>query len=544
MCASHSAGSRTGLPRGGRVWGILQPCRPPPLPRPDTPALPYPGNWGSGPGSKVLVVGAPAGLDIGPLPAQVVVDAEQAPARGRGAAPSRRRREAAAEERARRDDVTGYDVALFFTASRRELAARFQTLTARLTSAGSLWVCWPKRASGMPTDVTENAVRAPHCPAAGSTTRSARSMRRGRGCGSCCASRTGPSPPEADRHLWSRRPGVSRPDHLVIECGTSPRCVVPICPKRTSVLHRNRRSLLGTIASCGTGSRRAGAGRGSPQPGGRHGSGGRPDAREPAGAGPGRRRPGSTRPASGQPTQAPSAAVIGLPTSLGRLEGWPSGTRKALAWQDAPMSRHMAGPLDGPDGRARRDARVRRTSDYRGKVRSVGLRPERMAGPRNLPAVPGGPEQRRSRLARLLRRLPRPGARGRPARAGSPGRGSGGRAHPGDIAAHRAAVAHPHRPAPAAAASGAEPTAAPAHRAPPRHRQPRRRPRHWRRRPPPSHLPASTSRCGVRPPGSWPTWSRRWPCRPRPRCARSRPGSSKTTASWSIASSPAPAAAR
>ena len=28
-----------------------------------------------------------------------------------------------------------------------------------LTTAGSLWVCWPKRASRVPTDMTENAVR-------------------------------------------------------------------------------------------------------------------------------------------------------------------------------------------------------------------------------------------------------------------------------------------------------------------------------------------------------------------------------------------------
>ncbi|MBI2760289.1 MAG: DUF3052 family protein, partial [Chloroflexi bacterium] len=32
-------------------------------------------------------------------------------------------------------------------------------LGAALTSAGGLWVAWPKRASGVPTDLSENVVR-------------------------------------------------------------------------------------------------------------------------------------------------------------------------------------------------------------------------------------------------------------------------------------------------------------------------------------------------------------------------------------------------
>jgi hypothetical protein len=32
-------------------------------------------------------------------------------------------------------------------------------LAARLTPAGMLWVAWPKRASGVPTDLTENVLR-------------------------------------------------------------------------------------------------------------------------------------------------------------------------------------------------------------------------------------------------------------------------------------------------------------------------------------------------------------------------------------------------
>jgi hypothetical protein len=29
----------------------------------------------------------------------------------------------------------------------------------RLATAGRLWVCWPKKSSGVPTDLTENEVR-------------------------------------------------------------------------------------------------------------------------------------------------------------------------------------------------------------------------------------------------------------------------------------------------------------------------------------------------------------------------------------------------
>lgn len=52
-----------------------------------------------------------------------------------------------------------HDLLLFFTASRSELANRFDALAAALQPAGSLWVAWPKKASGVPTDLTENAVR-------------------------------------------------------------------------------------------------------------------------------------------------------------------------------------------------------------------------------------------------------------------------------------------------------------------------------------------------------------------------------------------------
>ena len=51
------------------------------------------------------------------------------------------------------------DIVLLFGTERRELARRVATLHERLAPAGMLWVCWPKRASGVPTDVTEDVVR-------------------------------------------------------------------------------------------------------------------------------------------------------------------------------------------------------------------------------------------------------------------------------------------------------------------------------------------------------------------------------------------------
>jgi hypothetical protein len=51
------------------------------------------------------------------------------------------------------------DVIVFFTTSRAKLERRIATLRSALDPAGRLWVAWPKRASGVPTDVTEDVVR-------------------------------------------------------------------------------------------------------------------------------------------------------------------------------------------------------------------------------------------------------------------------------------------------------------------------------------------------------------------------------------------------
>ncbi|MCW2498672.1 MAG: hypothetical protein JWN87_348 [Frankiales bacterium] len=84
-------------------------------------------------GSRVLLDGAPAGFDLGPLPAGVTVQGRA------GSAP--------------------YDVGVLFCPDRARLVRRWPVLHARVTPAGRVWVAWPKRASGLGTDLDENVVR-------------------------------------------------------------------------------------------------------------------------------------------------------------------------------------------------------------------------------------------------------------------------------------------------------------------------------------------------------------------------------------------------
>jgi len=85
-------------------------------------------------GSRLALLGAPDGFDaeLAPLPAGVTVLRRLAP---------------------------DLDVAVLFVTERRVLARRFGEAAAALTPAGGLWVAWPKRASKMPTDVTEDVLR-------------------------------------------------------------------------------------------------------------------------------------------------------------------------------------------------------------------------------------------------------------------------------------------------------------------------------------------------------------------------------------------------
>ncbi len=51
------------------------------------------------------------------------------------------------------------DVIVFFTVRRADLERRIERLKAALDPTGRLWIAWPKRASKVETDMTEDVVR-------------------------------------------------------------------------------------------------------------------------------------------------------------------------------------------------------------------------------------------------------------------------------------------------------------------------------------------------------------------------------------------------
>jgi hypothetical protein len=51
------------------------------------------------------------------------------------------------------------DVIVFFTKARAELERRLPVLRRAMDPAGGLWIAWPKRSSGIETDMTEDVAR-------------------------------------------------------------------------------------------------------------------------------------------------------------------------------------------------------------------------------------------------------------------------------------------------------------------------------------------------------------------------------------------------
>ncbi len=66
-------------------------------------------------------------------------------------------REALAECDLKQGDAL--DFVMIFSKSRAELAKEFSRMAKLLAPAGMLWVSWPKKSSGVATDVDENVVR-------------------------------------------------------------------------------------------------------------------------------------------------------------------------------------------------------------------------------------------------------------------------------------------------------------------------------------------------------------------------------------------------
>jgi hypothetical protein len=96
---------------------------------------PLPKKLGIKPGHRVRLIDAPGDFaaTLGELPESVEIVADG------GGSP--------------------LDLVLFFTDSADALRARFDALKATLAPAGMLWVAWPKKASKVPTDLTEDVVR-------------------------------------------------------------------------------------------------------------------------------------------------------------------------------------------------------------------------------------------------------------------------------------------------------------------------------------------------------------------------------------------------
>jgi hypothetical protein len=62
----------------------------------------------------------------------------------------------------RRNSLRGsspLDVVLLFCRRERDLTQRFETAKGRVAKDGGLWVCWPKKSSGVPTDLGDAIVR-------------------------------------------------------------------------------------------------------------------------------------------------------------------------------------------------------------------------------------------------------------------------------------------------------------------------------------------------------------------------------------------------
>jgi len=97
---------------------------------------PLPRKLGIGEGDEVALIGAPERFEyaLGDLPDIASLHTDLA-------------------------DDARYDVILAFVTQRSELEAELPRLRARMAPACGLWIAWPKRASRVPTDMTDQVVR-------------------------------------------------------------------------------------------------------------------------------------------------------------------------------------------------------------------------------------------------------------------------------------------------------------------------------------------------------------------------------------------------
>ncbi|HET8814476.1 MAG TPA: hypothetical protein VFM51_05920 [Solirubrobacterales bacterium] len=115
---------------------IAKPPADPVVPRSDSgprSGRPLVEKLGVKPGSTLVLVDAPDGVEttLAPLPDEVAL---------------------------RRGNRGARDMTIWFVTARRELDRRFEGV-ATAVAEGTLWTAWPKRSSGIETDLTENVIR-------------------------------------------------------------------------------------------------------------------------------------------------------------------------------------------------------------------------------------------------------------------------------------------------------------------------------------------------------------------------------------------------
>ena len=93
---------------------------------------PLPKKLGIKPGHRLLLLSTPDGFALDELPEDVKIARQ---ARGKA------------------------DVIVSFHTERADLARRMPKLRETMEPAAGLWIAWPKRASKVPTDLTEDVVR-------------------------------------------------------------------------------------------------------------------------------------------------------------------------------------------------------------------------------------------------------------------------------------------------------------------------------------------------------------------------------------------------
>ena len=79
--------------------------------------------------------------------------------RGMPASVAAQLEDALSERGFEREASTGVDFAHVFTFSRAELEAALVRLRPLIAQTGMIWVSWPKKASKVPTDISEDTVR-------------------------------------------------------------------------------------------------------------------------------------------------------------------------------------------------------------------------------------------------------------------------------------------------------------------------------------------------------------------------------------------------